>query len=64
MSLLEKCKEQKITLAELSDITEISVEYLSRLNTGKDKNPSLKVMDKICDVFEISLDELKNILKN
>jgi DNA-binding Xre family transcriptional regulator len=61
---LDKCIEHKITLTDLAKIIGVSNEYLSRLNTGKDKNPTLKIMNKICKTFDISLDELNKILKN
>jgi DNA-binding Xre family transcriptional regulator len=64
LSLLDKCTENGITLTDLAEMAEVSTEYLSRLNTGKNKNPTLKIMNKICEVFDVSLDELNEIFKN
>lgn len=38
---------QGITLEQLSEKTGISVGYLSHLERGKRKNPSIQLMDKI-----------------
>lgn len=64
MSLLQQCRKKGMTLSELSEKTDISIVYLSNLNTGNKKNPSLDILEKISDTLQITLDELKDSLKN
>lgn len=51
-------KEKGITLKELSIKTDVSVGYLSHLETGGRENPSLKVMSKIAKALGQKIDEL------
>ena len=51
-------KQKGITLLELSDLTGISVGYLSHLENGSRKNPSLDVMNKIAKALNISVAEI------
>lgn len=48
-----------ITLTELSEMTGISVSYLSLLENKKRKNPKLEVLNKLADVLQV-----ENVLKN
>lgn len=59
MSLKELCKNKNKTLTILAGETELSIDYLSKLNTGKRNNPSLSVLSKISENLGITIDELK-----
>ncbi len=47
-----------ITLTELSVKTGISIGYLSHLENGTRKNPSIEMMDKIAKVLDKSVSEV------
>jgi putative transcriptional regulator len=65
LSLKAICKKKRIdTLTALSEKTGLTVDYLSKLNTGRRKNPSRDVMEKIAIALGITLDELNDSLKN
>ena len=51
-------KKQKLTLKELSEITGISVGYLSHLENGSRTNPSMKTMYKISQAVQASIEEV------
>lgn len=51
-------KEKGITLTDISTITGISVGYLSHLERGSRKNPSLEKMDKIAKVLGKSVSDV------
>lgn len=51
-------KQKKITLAEISKKTGISVGYLSHLENGTRNNPSIEIMNKIANVLELSVAEV------
>lgn len=51
-------KKQKLTLKELSEITGISVGYLSHLENGSRTNPSMKTMYKISQAVNTSIEEV------
>lgn len=59
MSLKELCERKNTTLTGLSKQCGISIVYLSNLNTGNKKNPSLDVLTKISKNLGVTLDELK-----
>lgn len=48
-----------ITLTELSEMTGISVSYLSLLENKKRKNPKLEILNKLAEVLQV-----ENVLKN
>lgn len=55
-------KERGITLTSVSEKTGISVGYLSHLENGTRKNPSIEIMDKIAkalgkSVFDVFFTE-------
>ena len=55
-------KEKGITLAEIAKKTGISIGYLSHLENGTRKNPSIEMMDKIAkalgkSVFDVFFTE-------
>lgn len=50
--------ELGITLAEISIKTGISIGYLSHLEKGTRKNPSIVVMDKIARALEMSVTDV------
>lgn len=64
MSLKAICKEKESSLTDLSEKTGLTVDYLSKLNTGRRKNPTREAMEKIANALEITLDELNESLKN
>ena len=43
-------REKGITLTEIANRTGISIGYLSHLEKGTRKNPSIEIMDKIAKV--------------
>lgn len=49
--------ENNMTLQELSDLTKISVSYLSLLERGQ-SNPTISNIHRICNVFNISMVDL------
>lgn len=51
-------KKKKITLAEISKKTGISVGYLSHLENGTRNNPSIEIMNKVADALELSVTEV------
>ena len=48
-----------ITLAELSEMTGISVSYISLLENKKRKNPKLEILNKLAEVLQV-----ENVLKD
>lgn len=51
-------KQKGITLTNLSIKTGISIGYLSHLEKGTRKNPSIEMMDKIAKVLEKSVSDV------
>ncbi|WP_199551117.1 helix-turn-helix domain-containing protein [Streptomyces sp. N35] len=52
--------------AELAMLADISVEYLARLEQGRDRHPSPQVLGSLCDALRMPLEErlhLRNLLK-
>lgn len=49
---------KRYTLSELSEMTGISKSYLSNIERGIQKNPSLKVLSQIAANLEVSLEDL------
>ncbi len=58
MSLRQLCKDRGFTFTKLSEKAEISITYLSRLNTGVYSNPSTDVLEKISTTINASTDEV------
>ncbi len=50
--------EKKLKLEELSELTGVSVGYLSHLENGTRNNPSVEIMDKISFALEKSITEI------
>lgn len=48
-------KTNGLSLQELSRKTNLSISYLSLLENGKRKNPSLDTLDKLATIFEIEI---------
>jgi|GEM_PF-2115270 transcriptional regulator with XRE-family HTH domain len=59
MSLKDLCEKKKTTLTGLSKQCGISIVYLSNLNTGNKRNPSLDVLNKISKNLGVTIDELE-----
>ena len=56
---MKQIRNQKgITLTELSKKTGISIGYLSHLEGGTRKNPSIEIMDKIAKVLDKSVSDV------
>lgn len=51
-------KEKGITLTEIANKTGISIGYLSHLEKGTRKNPSIEMMDKISKYLEKSVTDV------
>lgn len=51
-------KEKGLTLSELAYITKVSVGYLSHLEQGSRKNPSVEIMDKIAKALGKSVTDV------
>ncbi|KHD34203.1 hypothetical protein NL50_17820 [Clostridium acetobutylicum] len=63
MDLKNLARNKGYTLTQLSVETNISLDYLSKLNKGKKDNPTRDVMEKISKTLGITLDELNKSLK-
>lgn len=64
MSLKMLCRQKGMTFTELAEKANTTVDYLSKLNTGKRDNPSYKFLDKVADILGVSISELwKAIIK-
>lgn len=53
--------EKKLTLTELAKLCNMSLGYLSNLESGARSNPSYKTMKKISDVLGHNVSEIFNI---
>ena len=53
----ELCKERNITINKLSIICGITQSTLSNLMLGKNKNPTVSTVKKICDGLEITIQD-------
>lgn len=51
-------REKGITLAQLATKTGISIGYLSHLENGTRKNPSVKMMDKLAKALEKTIGDV------
>lgn len=51
-------KENGVTLTELSIKTGISIGYLSHLENGTRKNPSIEIMDKVASALNKSVSDV------
>lgn len=60
MSLKDLCKEKGYTLTDISLKTNITVDYLSKLNTGKRNNPGAEIVKRISIALGVSSDEVIN----
>ena len=54
-------KTKGLSLQELSIKTNLSVSYLSLLENGERKNPSLDTLDKIANAFDIDILKLLDL---
>lgn len=51
-------KDRGITLKNLAEQTDLEIYQISKLASGKLKNPSLDTAKKICKALDVSLTEL------
>lgn len=51
-------KKKGITLAKLSEMTNISIGYLCHLENGTRKNPSIEIMDRIAISLGSSINDI------
>lgn len=57
--MIAKARKKKgLTLSQLSERTHISKSYLSNIERNINRNPSIQVMIKLCNVLEIDIKEL------
>lgn len=54
-------KTKGLSLQDLSIKTNLSVSYLSLLENGERKNPSLDTLDKIANAFDIDILKLLDL---
>lgn len=54
----EKRKKMGLSARELSRRSNVSQAYLSQIETGKNDNPSMEVLEKLAAAFHISLNEI------
>lgn len=53
---IKNCRKQRnMTLSDLSDKTGISAGYLSHLENGSRKNPSLVILSKISKALDLDI---------
>lgn len=64
MTLKSLCSEKGFTLTRLAEKSKVSIVYLSNLNTGLKKNPSLEVLNRIASTLGVTIDKLKDSLIN
>jgi len=64
VTLKELCKSKDKTFTDIAEKTGISINYLSQLNTGKKKNPSLDLVSKISNQLKVSIEDVKKTIKN
>ena len=64
MTLKDLCKTKGYTLSRLSEETDISMDYLSKMNTGKRNNPTSDIIGKISGVLNITADEVIKAIRN
>ena len=55
LRILELCRERLITVNGLSYICGITQSTLSNIVRGRNKNPQINTIKKICDGLEISI---------
>lgn len=55
--LKEKRKEKGLTLTEVALMLDLSAGYISRIERGT-SNPSREVLNKLCNVYEICINDL------
>jgi transcriptional regulator with XRE-family HTH domain len=60
MRILELCKENLITVNGLALKCGITQSTLSNLVLGKNKNPQINTIKKICDGLEITIQDFFN----
>ena len=51
-------KQRKLTLKQLSNITNISVGYLCHLENGSRNNPSMSVLNRIANALNKTVEEI------
>lgn len=62
MSLRQLCKSKGLNLSELAEKIGSTNDYLSKLNTGKRKNPSFEMGLKIAKVLGVTPEEVQRAL--
>ena len=59
LNKINKFRIQKgLTLSELAELCHVSAGYLSHLENGSRKNPSIRVMNKISDALNKSITDV------
>lgn len=60
IKLQKKRKEKGVTYQVMAEKTGLSIATIEAVFQGKQKNPTLTTLQKICDVLELSIDNLIN----
>jgi XRE family transcriptional regulator of biofilm formation len=50
--------ERNLSLAQLAELSGVNKSYLSKVERGLQKNPSISIVRKLSVAFDVSLDEL------
>ena len=58
---LQKARKAKgLTYQQLAAATELSIATIESIFQGKQKNPTLTTLQRVCDILELSIDKLVN----
>lgn len=57
-------EERRVTLEEISKITDIHRTTLSKLSNQKGYNTTTEVLDKLCDYFQVDVGQLAEHIKD
>ncbi len=58
MSFKELCRKNGFTLTEVAQKANTTVDYLSKLNRGKRKNPTWQFVNKVASILGVSESEV------
>ena len=62
MSLKTLCRKHGYTLTEVAKQTNTTVDYLSKLNTGRRNNPRWKLISEIATILKIEPQDVGNAI--
>lgn len=58
----EARKSKRLSITEVAQKVGVTRQYISQIETGV-QNPSLKILGKICDILNLSYEEMLKIRK-